>query len=134
MIYVLDTNVLSERTKQSPDNRVAAFLRAIPAENVRVSSVVLGEIAQGVQNNPTPDLQLFLSEVLTMPLAEFGESEALEWGKLTSEGFANGLEMQTRDTMIAATASVRGWTVATRNVSDFKPLGVAVFNPWSDSL
>jgi predicted nucleic acid-binding protein len=56
------------------------FLRAIPADNVRVSSIVLAEIAQGVENNPTPNLQLFLAEVLTMPVADFGEAEALEWG------------------------------------------------------
>ncbi len=39
-----------------------------------------------------------------------------------------------RDSLIAATAVAHGWTVATRNVADFKPLGVAVFNPWKDSL
>jgi predicted nucleic acid-binding protein len=36
--------------------------------------------------------------------------------------------------MIAATASVRGWTVATRNTADFTPLGVPRFNPWKDNL
>jgi len=36
--------------------------------------------------------------------------------------------------MIAATAAVRGWTVATRNKSDFSKLGVPVFDPWTDKL
>jgi len=35
-----------------------------------------------------------------------------------------------RDAYIAATALVRGLTVATRNVDDFVPMGVAVVNPW----
>ncbi len=35
-----------------------------------------------------------------------------------------------RDSMIAATASVHGLTVATRNVADFEACGVPVFNPW----
>ena len=134
MICVLDTNVLSERTKLTPDTSVENFLRAIPAENVRVSSIVLAEIAQGVENNPTPNLQLFLAEVLTMPVADFGEAEALEWGRMTSAAIKQGLEIEIRDTMIAATASARGWTVATRNISDFAPLGVNVFNPWTDKL
>ena len=99
-----------------------------------MSSIVLAEIAQGVENNPTPDLQLFLAEVLTMPVAEFGEAEALEWGRMTSAAIQQGLKMEMRDTMIAATASARGWTVATRNISDFTPLGVIVFNPWTDHL
>jgi toxin FitB len=35
-----------------------------------------------------------------------------------------------RDSLIAATAAEHGLTVATRNVADFKALGVAVVNPW----
>ena len=134
MIFVPDTNVFSERTKKSPNPSVAAFFRAVPVDNIRLSSVVLAEIAQGVSNNPTPQLKNFLSEVLALPLAEFGEAEALEWGRLTSDGHQRGLTMRTRDTMIAATASVRGWTVATRNTADFAGLRVQVFNPWNQRL
>jgi toxin FitB len=35
-----------------------------------------------------------------------------------------------RDTLIASTALVHGMTVVTRNVADFKNIGVEVFNPW----
>ena len=35
-----------------------------------------------------------------------------------------------RDALIAATAMVHGFTVVTRNVADFEPTGVALFNPW----
>lgn len=35
------------------------------------------------------------------------------------------------DAMIAATALVHGLTVATRNVADFEPFGVAVFDPFT---
>jgi toxin FitB len=34
------------------------------------------------------------------------------------------------DVFIAATALVHGTTVVTRNVTDFAPTGVPVFNPW----
>ena len=43
------------------------------------------------------------------------------------------LHLPTRDrnaTRISANALVRGLTVATRNVDDFVPMGVAVVNPW----
>jgi toxin FitB len=134
VIFVLDTNVLSERTKSNPDPSVAAFLRAVPVEGVRLSAIVLAEVAQGVENNPTPDLRTFLAEVLALPLADFGEAKALEWGRITSKALSRGLSIDVRDSLIAATAAVRGWTVATRNKSDFKPLGVSVFNPWEDRL
>ncbi len=38
-----------------------------------------------------------------------------------------------RDALIAATALVHGMVVVTRNVADFEPTGVRIFNPWVDS-
>jgi hypothetical protein len=35
-----------------------------------------------------------------------------------------------RDALIGATALVHGLTVVTRNLADFKPTGVELFNPW----
>jgi toxin FitB len=134
MIYLLDTNVLSERTKESPNAGVEDFLRRVPAETVRVSAMALAEIAQGVENNPTAALKTFLAEVLRLPVAPFGEDEALEWGRMTSAGRARGLHLAVRDTVIAATAATHGWTVATRNTKDFAPLGVKTFDPWKESL
>lgn len=134
MIFLLDTNVLSESAKADPNARVAEFLRSVPSENLRVSAIVLGEIAQGVQNNPVPSLQSFLADVRAMPIAEFGELEALEWGRMVSATLKAGHSVEARDSMIAATAAVRGWTVATRNKQDFTKLGVTVFDPWMDNL
>jgi predicted nucleic acid-binding protein len=37
----------------------------------------------------------------------------------------------TEDAMIAATAIVHGMVVVTRNISDFGPLGVELFNPFN---
>ena len=35
-----------------------------------------------------------------------------------------------RDALIAATALVHRLKVATRNVADFRPMGVEIVNPW----
>ncbi|HEX3718171.1 MAG TPA: PIN domain-containing protein [Verrucomicrobiae bacterium] len=134
MIFLFDTSVFREKAKRSPNPSVAAFLRAVPVENIRLSTVVLAEIAQGVENNPTPILKTFLADVLALPLAEFGKIEALEWGRITSAALKRGVSIDFRESFIAAIASTRGWTVATRNTSDFAPLGVQVFNPWNQKL
>jgi len=109
-------------------------LRRLPAENARVSAMALAEIAQGVENNPTSALKRFLTEVLTLPVAPFGEEEALEWGRITAAAIAAGRGVTVRDAVIAATAAAHGWTVAPRNTKDFAPLGVRVFNPWAERL
>jgi toxin FitB len=136
VIFLLDTNVLSESARARPDSNVAAFLRQIPTENLRVSAIVLGEIAQGIENNPNPEpnLKAFLADIRAMPIAEFGEVEALEWGRMVSAALKAGHSVEARDSMIAATSAARGWIVATRNKADFQKLGVAVFDPWTDKI
>jgi toxin FitB len=37
-----------------------------------------------------------------------------------------------RDALIAATALVHELTVVTRNEADFRPMNVAMLNPWED--
>jgi len=36
-----------------------------------------------------------------------------------------------RDALIAATAMTHGMQVVTRNVTDFEPMGIEIFNPWN---
>lgn len=50
-----------------------------------------------------------------------------EWGRIRHRRSDTLLV----DAMIAATARVRGLTVATRNVGDFRALGVEVFDPFA---
>jgi toxin FitB len=134
VIYLLDTNVLSERTKSRPSPKVISFLRKVPAADARVPAIVLGEIKQGVENNPTAEFQQFLEDVLTLPVAPFDELEALAWGELSAAALAQSRTVYVRDSLIAATAKAHGWTVATRNVSDFSVFGVTVFNPFVEQL
>ena len=134
MIYLLDTNVLSERTRNRPSPKVTSFLRKVPAADARVPAIVLGEIKQGVESNPTPQLQQFLEDVLTLPVAPFDELEALAWGEMTAAALAQGRTLYVRDSLIAATAKAHGWTVVTRNVSDFGAFGVKLFNPFVEQL
>ena len=134
MIYLLDTNVLSERTKGRPSPKVMSFLRQLPAADARVPAIVLGEIKRGVQSNPSPELHQFLDDVLTLPVAPFDEMEALAWGEMTAEALAQGRTVYVRDSLIAATARAHHWAVATRNTRDFAGLGISVFNPFEQPL
>ena len=98
-----------------------------------LSAVTVGEIQGGIEITREQDtakadeLEAWLAklisshEVLPMDAAMFRE-----WGRIKHKQSDTLLV----DAMIAATAKVHGLTVATRNVRDFRALGVEVLDPF----
>ncbi len=131
--YLLDTNVVSELRKQRPHGGVVAWLESIDDTQLYLSAVTLGEIQAGIEltREQDPDkaneieawLELVAGayNILPMDAAAFRA-----WARLMHRKSDTLYE----DAMIAATAKVHGLTVATRNVADFKALGLEVFNPF----
>ena len=50
--YLVDTNVPSELTRETPDARVVAFLRKAGKESLFLSVMTLGEICKGIDMLP----------------------------------------------------------------------------------
>ena len=131
--YLLDTNVVSELRKQRPHGAVLAWLNSLDDADLHLSAVTLGEIQAGIELTREQDpskadeIETWLAlvaqayQVLPMDAAAFRA-----WARLMHRKSDTLYE----DAMIAATAQVHGLTVATRNVADFKALGVAVLNPF----
>ena len=130
--YLLDTNVVSELRKPRPHGAVLAWLESLNDADLYLSAVTLGEIQAGIEltreQDPgkADDIEAWLSlvaeayNVLPMDAATFRA-----WARLMHRKSDTLYE----DAMIAATAQMHGLTVATRNVADFKALGMEVFNP-----
>lgn len=55
---------------------------------------------------------------------------AERWGDLMAESKQRGVAVSVMDAFFAAAALVHGLTLATRNIKDFAPFGVALLNPW----
>jgi toxin FitB len=53
---------------------------------------------------------------------------AEEWGRMTASR-----PLSTIDSLLAATATVHGLTLVTRNVIDIAPTGIAYLNPFDPS-
>lgn len=133
-MYLLDTNVVSELRKPKPHGAVVAWLQSVDDASLFLSAVTLGEIQAGIELTREQDpakateieawLELVASayNVLPMDAAAFRA-----WAKLMHRRSDTLYE----DAMIAATAATNSLIVATRNVSDFKTLGVEVFNPFA---
>lgn len=138
MMFVLDTNVLSELRKVrlgKADLSVVAWAHSVDAAELFVSAITIMELELGVLAVERKDatqgamLRLWLeSQVLpefssrTLPV---DSAVALRCARLHVPD-----KRSERDALIAATALVHGMTVVTRNLADFKPTGVALLNPW----
>ncbi|WP_226952485.1 type II toxin-antitoxin system VapC family toxin [Mesopusillimonas faecipullorum] len=141
MMYVLDTNVLSELRKVrfgKADANVAAWTESVDAADLFVSAITIMELELGVLSIERKDaaqgamLRLWLEHHV---LPEFS-GRTLPIDTAVAQRCARlhvPDKRGERDALIAATALVHGMAVVTRNVADFKPTGVAIVNPWEPS-
>ena len=135
-MFLLDTNVLSELRvgKANPSAAVRRWAASIPGNQLYLSAVSILELEMGVLIMERKDAQQgkALRSWLQCLMKEF-YSQVLPFGSTTAVLCAamHSLDRRPdRDAMIAATAKEHGYTIATRNTSDFDDCGVQLLNPW----
>ena len=136
-MFILDTNVLSElRRPDKADGSVLAWASTQPLAHFFISAISILEIELGAQRVARRDtaqgeaLRAWI-DVQILPRFEgrilpINTAVALACARLHVPD-----PRPERDALIAATALVHGMAVATRNVSDFRPMGIAIINPWA---
>ena len=133
--FLLDTNVVSEMAKTSPDPQVANWLST--QHSICVSSVTLFELSAGIEQlrsgRRREFLQAWIAELLAdiVEVVPFDQEAALTASRLQAQGRASGRSIELRDLFILATAGAAGLTVATRNVDHFAGFGVPVLDPFA---
>jgi predicted nucleic acid-binding protein len=132
---LLDTNVISELTRPRPDAHVVRFLEAL--ESGWLSIVTRHELRFGLALLPPSRRRDRLAEAVDVLLSTYAdrilpvlEAEADEAAALRAHARASGRVMHQADAFHAATSSVHGLAIATRNVVDFAKRGVVVVDPW----
>ena len=138
MSFLLDTNVLSEPTKERPNSGVLIWLSQVNEDQVFVSVVTITELRYGVDRLPIGKRRERLDGWLRKDLILRFEGRILPvdlriadaCGGLMARSESMGRPMEARDAFIAATAEVHGLTLVTRNTSDFEPTLKAMISPW----
>lgn len=132
-MFLLDTNVVSETRKLKPHGGVMAWLGAQESNALFISAMTIGELQRGVEmtreqdENKDTQIESWLEQIVASgQLLALDAAVCREWARLMhakSDTLAD-------DAFIAATARVHGLTVVTRNVRDFKALGMPTLNPF----
>ncbi|RYF32662.1 MAG: type II toxin-antitoxin system VapC family toxin [Comamonadaceae bacterium] len=136
-MYVLDTNVISELRsgKPAPSAAVRGWAEQQPANQLYLSAITTMELDIGVRRMERRDAEqgAILRRWSEAIVHQFG-GRILPFTASTSL-FCAAMHVPDprsfRDSMIAATAFEHGFTVVTRNVSDFADTGAKLFNPWN---
>ena len=138
MSYLLDTCVLSEFQRPTPQATVVAWLRAQEEEALFLSVLTLGELQRGISRLPASRKRNRLQAWLDSDLRQRFEGRilpiddvvALRWGGVQARVEARGTPLPVMDSLIACTALTHDLAVVTRNGEDFAHTGVAVVDPW----
>ena len=135
MSYLLDTNVLSELRRKTPDAAVLEWFARRPASTLYLSVLTFGELRKGIEGVPDAKRHMALTDWLETDLPAFFAGRILpvdtqvadRWGRLLS---AAGRPLPAIDSLLAASAAQHGLSIVTRNSRDFADLGLDVINPW----
>ena len=139
MAFLLDTNVLSEVVRKTPEQRIVSWLESLDPVDAFISVLTLGEISKGVALMAPGERKERLTDWVAADLPGRFRGRLLPvdgevarvWGVLSAEGKRIGRPLPVVDGLFLATARVHGLVFATRNMVDCGDRGVPIHNPWS---
>lgn len=136
-MIILDTNIISEAVRASPNSQVAAWYRNQSIAALATTSVTLAELLNGIRRMPRGKRRTQLAasiDYALMPIMErifaFDVDAAVDYADIRAHRESVGRPIGVQDAMIAAIARSYGATLATRNIKDFEDTGVELVNPW----
>jgi predicted nucleic acid-binding protein len=138
MTLLLDTNVVSELRKAKTGKinpNVKTWAESVSPTELFLSAITLLELEMGIGligRRDTTQAALLRTWLNHHVLPAFeGRILAVDTAVALCCGKLHVPDPRAeRDALIAATALVHKMTVVTRNVDDFKPMGVQIINPW----
>lgn len=140
-MIVLDTNVISELIRASPERRVLIWVDGLIVSDTYTTAVTAAELLHGVALLPRGRRRTRLAQVVEELIEDdfadrvlaFDVVAATHYADIASGRAREGRSISHADAQIASVCRSRGATIATRNVKDFDGIGLSVTDPWTAS-
>ena len=138
MTVLLDTNVVSELLRPSPNPTVEGWVAGRQATDLHFSAVGDAELRYGVAVLPAgrrrDALALAIGAILREDFEDrilpFDSAAARQYADIAASRRAAGRPVAPADCQIAAIARSRDLMIATRNIRDFADMEIEVVDPW----
>jgi len=137
-MILLDTNVVSEIMKATPEPSVLSWIDDTPGAVLFVSAITQAELLYGIALLPAGKRRDARARAAGAAFATYFRGRILSFDSDAAEAFADiaagrrqaGRPIAQADAQIAAIARSRGASLATRKMPDFEGCGLDVVNPW----
>jgi predicted nucleic acid-binding protein len=131
----MDTNILSELARPSPNVQVVDWVRGL--ESPATSAMVCYELSRGIERLARGKRRTFLESwlaeiLLATEVLPIDEATALAAARMEAAARHVGRAIEIRDLLVVATAQAHGCAVATRNVDHMRGYGVVIYDPFTD--
>jgi predicted nucleic acid-binding protein len=140
-MIILDSNVLSELMRPTPEAKVVAWLDRQPPTSIWTTSVTVLEIRFGLQIMPAGRRRVIytrgferLLDGIDHRIAPFDSEAAQQASTLMASRKLQARPRELRDTMIAGIVLARHASLATRNLSHFDDVSVTLIDPWDAGI
>jgi hypothetical protein len=138
-MIVLDTNVLSEALRPSPEEAVLRWLAEQQREVVFTTAITQAEILYGIEMLPAGKRRSRLYAAVERLFADefperilpFDSESALVYPKIVAQRAHLGRPISQFGALIASVCQSRNATIATRNANDFEDCGLTIIDPWN---
>ena len=132
MRYMVDTNICIYLIKRKPPHALDR-LRALPVEDVVVSSITAAELEYGIAKSSRPEqnrdaLNAFLAPLEVLP---FDYQAAIHYGVIRRGLERRGQVIGSMDLLIAAHARSLSLTLVTNNLREFRRVPELSVENWA---
>ena len=139
-MVVIDTNVVSELMRLTPEPAVMAWFSRQDSADLYLTAVSEAELRAGAAILPAgrrrdrlaAEVDAVLREDFTGRVLPFDSAAARAYAAIAASRRSAGRPILEADCQIAAIARARDAAVATRNGADFEHCGIAVIDPWTE--